>query len=164
MVIKKPTNPEPSGSSVDLREQLVRKSLEVNPKLRGTAERDTNEVLQDLKAEAAGLARAGKAAAQKGSAPARAPATLADKRKNAIASFMDQKIAEHAELSADIAERERALQDEKKALRERLTQELADFLAIVGTGPQSPEAKSVLSQHRAFLTQLGISDADLVSR
>ena len=102
---------------------------------------------------------------QGGGAPSAAPkASVAERRKSTIAFFLEQKAGEFEEVEADISTREKALQQERRELQGRVTDEIADFLGLMSGGVETPEARDILHHQRAFLTQLGISEVDLLKR
>ncbi len=163
MVLKRPEatpNQEPEPKA-ELIEHLVKKSLDINPNLRGG--KDTREVLEDLKREA--LARSkqgGGAAPAEGPAAASAPrANLAERRKSTMAFFFEQKAQEFDGAIADLDARERLLHKERKELQERFTADLTDFVALMAGG-DSPEVREVLKEQRAFLTKLGANEQEIL--
>ncbi|MBI5507583.1 MAG: hypothetical protein HY903_02405 [Deltaproteobacteria bacterium] len=163
MVLKRPSTlpeqpqrraPEPD---VELVEQLVKKSLDINPDLRDG--KNTHQVMQDLKRQAVARSKEGGA----GGGIAAPRGNLAERRRGTIAFFFEQKASDFETAVADVTARERLLQQEKQALRDQVVGDLADFFALMAGGIQSPEAKDVIRENRPFLSKLGITEADLVA-
>jgi hypothetical protein len=157
MVLKRPdtgsSNTDPQGKpQIELIEELVKKSLDVNPSLGGG--RDVQAVMSSLKKEAI--------QAKSGAPPSTPTASLADRRKSTIAFFLEQKQAEFEELAADITVRENVLLKERQDLQRRIFEELLDFLALMSGGVDSPEARQVVHEHRGFVAQLGVTEVDVV--
>jgi hypothetical protein len=179
MVIKRP-DMQSKGAEPDLEimEQLVKKSLEINPQLKDG--KNTRQVLADLRNQALARSKSGSGgggpssmgggqstmgqARSVGSAPAATAAKpdMAARRKNTISFFFEQKASEFEESVVDINMREKALQKEKNELQQRFFDELVDFFTLMAGGAQSPESRAVLVEQRAFLSQLGVAEADLI--
>lgn len=155
MVIRRSKEDDPK-SDVELMEHLVKKSLDVNPHLRSG--RRTGEVLRELKEEAVARAQAEQPSASK------RQANVSDRRKSTIAFFLEQKAGEFKDQLADITAREKLLQQEKDALKATVADDIADFLALMAGAADSPEAREVLREQRAFLTALGLTDGDVIER
>lgn len=159
------------GADVELMEELVRKSLQVNPSLKDG--KSTGQVIDDLRSMALERsARHGGPGGQGGAGAARggggrpeAPADeRSERRVKTISFFLLQKQEELAEQEADLAAQERALAKRRQELTARLLDEVAEFFGLMAGGAESPEARTALRQQRAFIEQLGVSEADLARR
>jgi hypothetical protein len=161
MVLKRPTTTpanEPAPTA-ELMEHLVKKSLDINPNLRGG--KDTREVLEDLKREAVARAKQGGASEAAPTGAAAPRANLAERRKSTMVFFFEQKAQEFDSAVADIDARERLIQRERKDLQERFSGDLVDFIALMAGG-DSPELRDVLREFRAFLAKLGANDQEII--
>ena len=89
-------------------------------------------------------------------------ATLSQRRRNTIEFFFEQKAEEFEATSLDMASRMRALQDEHRQNQANTLDEIVDFLSLLAGGGESPEAREVMRVYRKFLSELGVSDADVI--
>jgi hypothetical protein len=167
MVVKRPKLADDAPqkdekSSVELMEHLVKKSLDINPELRDGMR--TGEVMDSLKQQA--LARSKTQPQGKGTPgrPADDKAALAERRKSTISFFCEQKAKEYEEGSKALAIKEVALRKEREGLQARVANELSDFLGMIAGGTDGVEAREVLRTFRAFLSELGVTDTDLLAR
>jgi hypothetical protein len=140
---------------VDLMEQLVKKSLEVNPQLRDG--KSTREVLAGLREEAVSRSKS------HGQEPEAPQPSLSERRSGTIAFFLEQKAKEFHESERDIIEREMRLRAERTNLQRRVIDEIEVFLALVSDGKDSPEARAILTRSRTFLQQLGTNEKQLLA-
>ncbi len=168
MVLKRPKNisaqESENESDVELMEHLVKKSLDINPNLRGG--RDTQEILKGLRKEAVSKSAVGKAAADSSDVAeptaAEKKAKLAARRRSTIEFFFEQKAEEFGAASREVNARRRALEDELKKLQATTVDEMVDFLSLLAGGAESAEAREVMRSYRKFLKELGASDAEIV--
>ena len=165
MVLKKPGQNDaakPATSDTSFMEHLVKKSLDVNPGLRGG--RSTQEVLNSLRQEAMANAQAGESGGALSIPEAAAMPTAGpdERRLKSIQFFLDQKGAEFAADSQGIADQIAGLQAQLDGLRAAAVSDLADFLSLVGGGSDSPETRRALRDHRELLSALGISEDALL--
>ncbi len=153
---KRPGSPaaEAGKPDIQLMEELVKKSLDVNPALGGG--RDAKQVIASFKEEASGAARTSPGAMP----PPRA--SLAERRKATIKFFLEQKQEELEELSADITAREKLLAEERRQLQQRVYEEVVDFLALVSGGTESQEAREAVHECRSFIAELGVTEIDVI--
>ncbi len=150
------SEPTPAEPDVELMEQLVKKSLDVNPELRGG--KSTHEVLAALREEAIARSKSGGT-----SQPEQPTTSLADRRRGTIAFFLEQKVKEFGESEADISAREKVLRAERAELQARVVDDIEVFLALLSDGNESPEVRMVLTQFKHFLQQLGTSETQLLA-
>ena len=145
------------GGSPDLElmEQLVKKSLEINPEMRGG--KRTAEVMEDLRKQAVGQSKSAPTAVSTAPKP-----SLTERRLSTMAFFFEQKQAEFQENLGEIAVKERELEKEKKELKVRFGDELTDFLALMSGGTETPESKEILRRYRSFVAALGLNEADIL--
>ena len=159
MVLKRPQKAETpaatcSDSDLQLMEHLVKKSLDVNPGLRGG--RSTQEVMQNLRKEAVNPSAAEAAAV------AKPKASVSEKRRKTMEFFLEQKAEEYRDSADSIMIRMKALEHELAGVRETTVDELIDFLSLISGGTDSPEAREVLRQYRDLLKELGVSDDEIL--
>ena len=162
MVLKRPTQiegQEPPGEEpdIELMEHLVKKSLDINPGLR--QDRSTREFLRGIKKEAVEKSgRGGKRSPD----PAKKKASLAQRRRNTIEFFFEQKLEEYGETAEEILKRIQALEAELKESRQSSFEEIVDFLSLIAGSGDSPEAREVMRAYRKFLKELGVSEDDII--
>ncbi len=160
MAVRRPPQAPPGTSvpDVELMEHLVKKSLDINPQMRGG--KSTHEVMEDLRKEA--IARSKTAGVGTAPPSGAAKASLSERRRATIAFFFEQKSAQMQTVLADLRARERALADEKRVIQKQLVDEIVDFIHMVSSGAEVPELRGVLLAHRGLLAELNVSEADLI--
>ena len=174
MVFKTRAKPATDGDQddIELMEELVRKSLKVNPALKDG--RDTTQVLDDLRSQAVGKSErhSGGRATRPSMKPGRAgkqtaPAAVdnrTERRVKTITFFLHQKMEDLEEQEADINAQERILANKRQEIKATAIDEIADFFGLMSGGAESPEAREGLRQYRTFLDQLGVSEVDIARR
>lgn len=150
-----PGSPTPAGEKkLDLMEHLVRKSIEINPMLQ--TERDLNESVKAIKAQAAGPAQS--------DVQPRATLSKSERRKQTIAFFFGQKEEEFNDDMAQLIEQKRQLEAQMAQVQATYCSEVVDFLAMMQGGADTPEAQSVLGEFGRFLKALGVSEGEVIAR
>lgn len=151
-----------------LMEQLLRKTLAVNPSIKDG--KSTAAVMEELRKQAVLSSRSGQDAAQ-GRRPGttQQPAgptelTMQERRMSTISYFFDQKDSEYRERDAQIRLKEEAIKKERQQLRIQFLEAIADFFSLMHGGAETPEAKNVMRKHAKLLSTLTISEADLIRR
>lgn len=136
------------SDELDLMEHLVKKSLAVNPALRGGMK--TSEVLESLRQQVIAKADGGKEEQRKS--------------RPHIGSFFEQKYKEFQGETADLLERERKLAEEKAGIQARYVEMIVGFLGMTAGGADTAEAREVLMTFREFLSDLGLTEAQIIER
>jgi hypothetical protein len=138
-------------------DEMVRKSLAVNPGLRQG--RATVEVLQGLRDEVLARAKTGPAPAPKPD-PGRP-----DARLEAIEIFLRDKARTFPELSADVRHKIAALQAHLQTLREDTLKAISDLVgAMLQTGLDPKACQRSLAQFRDLLGQLDVTEQEILQR
>ena len=163
MVLKRPTQiegQEPAEEpEIELVEHLVKKSLDINPGLR--QDRSTIEFLKGIKKEAVDKSGAG-AAHHAPAGKAQTKADRAQRRRNTIEFFFEQKMEEYVEAAQDITHRIQALESELDQTRKASFEEIVDFLSLIAGSGDSAEAREVMRAYRKFLKELGVTDDEVM--
>ena len=75
----------------------------------------------------------------------------------------------HRCCSDELARREAGISDmlsgfsnKLREAQQRILDEMIDFLSLMAGGAESPEAREIIKQYKAFLAQLGTSEVELV--
>lgn len=164
MAIHRPKNVEPQFEIPDVKfiDDMVRASLQMNPQLRQGM--STSTYLSRMRKQAV-EAMKNKAAASKPAAPAATSAKSDDeRRKQTLSMFLGLKRDDLEKELAGIRERQQALANEEKAIKERCVEEIVDHLIVVCGGAHLKLAQDVLATARTLLAQLDISDSELLRR
>ncbi len=165
MPLKRPTNPEPA-SDADFVEDLVKKSLSINPRLKGGMR--TQQYLEKLRQQALAEGKGPSASAPApaappaASAPAAASSSLNDKKSRTLSMFLDQRSEDYDQRAAAIRSRRAELDKEEAALKQEAIDDIVDILTVVSHGESVLELQPVLGKYRGFLGTLGVADRDLL--
>lgn len=164
MAVQRPKGAKPQLAAPDAEfiDKLVKRSLEINPELRGSD--STTKFLRRLREQALAGAEGAPPPTPANSKPAAKTKTMEDRRAQTVSLFMAQKIEDHERDAAELREREEQLKRDKKELNERTREEIADFLMVAYSGATEPPSSKLLRSYRAFLSSLGVTDTDLLRR
>lgn len=163
-MVLRPKNlePDPEIPDVEFVEELVRKSLAVNQHLRSGE--STTKYLKKLRQEAAAAAKGpvGDTSGHAAEAAAPKPRSQLDRKKSTLGTFIESKAVDFDGQLAKLTEKRRQLEQEERQLREKFIDGLVDMLVLVSEGEDLSAFRSVLGQHQAFVSQLGVRDVDLL--
>jgi flagellar motility protein MotE (MotC chaperone) len=161
---------EPELGDLKLVEQMVKKSLQVNPGMRA-ANMSTTAFLEDLRKKTAAAIKAEKtgAAAPSGrTAPGQKPAPAGvtdDPRQRTVAIFLQEKRQTYEQESASVRAQIKALEQKRDGLNKKTIDEIADLLMVVlASGGDATGMQKVLKQYDDLLAQLGVSANDLIRK
>lgn len=163
MAIKQPPREPEAVSAVKFAEQLVRKSLAINPGMRGSGE-STHDYLvrmRDIALSQAKGASPGKGVPAAASTPTK---SMAARRDETASNFLTQKQDYFHQGISGLRERMEVLRKEEQSMRERVVQEITEFMIVVWSEVDVAESQATLKKFRAFLAELGITEVDLVKR
>lgn len=157
MAFGPPKKPEFGDDKMAFAEDLVRKSLAINPGLRGLD--STHKYLMKMRELA--LAKPQTKTNEPKAAPAK---SAADRRAESTQLFLQQRAGEFDTQLAGIDARLAALEEEKRAAKAQVVDEVVSFMSVVWAEADADTARRVLEGFRPFLTALGVSAVDVVKR
>jgi hypothetical protein len=131
-------------------EQLVKKSLAVNPNL--SHGQEFPEFMNDLRRQAGGP----------GDKEGRPPRDKREQRAQMVTFFLAQKVQEFLESAEEVDRRIAELQQERDRLRVDSVDDVIEFL-VVFSRQKDFDLQDALRGHRPMLTQLGLTEEELVA-
>lgn len=153
MPVKRPQGVEPKFEvpNVQFVDNLVRRSLEINPKIREGL--TTQQFLERLRQAAQGQPQA----------KAQAPATTADDHSaHTLALFMRERSEDFERSARDLRAELAKVQARQTELQQQTLAQVVEFLKFL-YGPGMPEPKATtLKPFAAFLGDLGKSDQEIL--
>ncbi len=168
MVFKRNSGiPGAAGDTPGLRldEEMVRKSLSVNPALRQG--RETRKVLRDLQDMARRKVTSGSASDDRAAAAPNAPVAFEgkDPRLQTIDIFMRDRTQSFADATAGFEARVEAVRSEQDQARRNTVAEILELVGVLLlSGADTQGVLTTLRRYRDLLCALKISEADIVDR
>lgn len=156
-----PVSNNAPDSDIEFIDKLVRQSLAINPALRG--DDSTTAFLKRMRDAAVGVGRTDKPQHAK-PAVASAEPSAEERRAGTIALFMRQKQDDFEKEAAGLRFRESELARDKAAAKERHVKEVVDFLVVVFSSVPGGAPADSLKGCRVLLSELGITDAEVLRR
>ena len=170
MPFKRDDEPLPAESDPKLVDELVRKSLAINPDMRQG--RDTQAVIADLRAQAVALSKKGSA---KSASPAQSldatkftntakPASQ-DPRLATLDIFMRDKAQRYPNAREEIHQRMEALRREAEQLRLNTIREITELVStLLMSGADAQGVQNTMGHYRDLLSSLKISEMTLLEQ
>jgi hypothetical protein len=162
MAIKRPKGREPKFEVPDTKfiDEMVRASLAVNPSLKNGE--TTSKYLERMRQVALG----GKSIAP--AAPAAAaptPPSESDKRQTVIRQFLELRGDDLAREVEEIQARQRELAEQEAQVKQRAAEDIVDHITVVtAAGADLSMVKSCLREAKALLSQLGVTENEILRR
>jgi hypothetical protein len=165
MVLKRPDEGNPILPDVDLVDELVRKSLEINKHLKAgdSTGRYLESLRESVRQKVPGAEdKSGKVELKKGAAPPKAPEKMVDRKARTFVDFLKLKSDEFQNRHQQLREKRKELEREEAELRNQTAHAISDMLMVVADGEDVAPFRAALTDESAFLSLLGVRDVDLL--